>query len=36
MRFGHWDVACSLVEVISFVLHSEYQFGLLVLAAPWI
>jgi hypothetical protein len=36
MRFGHWDVVCSLVEVISFVLQSEYQFGLLLLAAPWI
>jgi hypothetical protein len=34
MRFGHQDVVCSLVVVISFVLQNEHQFGLLVLVAP--
>jgi hypothetical protein len=36
MRFGHWDAVYSLVEAISFVLQSEYQFGPSVLAAQWI
>jgi hypothetical protein len=36
MRLGLWDVVCSLMEAISFVLQSEYQFGPLALAASWI